>query len=96
MRLCIERPQALNEDFNISTPIATDVLTLAQLVWKKINGSKPFRYVSDQPFPHDVQKRIPSTEKAKRLLDFEAKASLDEILDEVIPWVAEEIRLGGI
>ncbi len=28
----------------------------------------PFRYVCDDPFEHDVQKRVPSVEKAKRVL----------------------------
>jgi nucleoside-diphosphate-sugar epimerase len=96
LRLCIERPEALNEDFNISTPVATDVITLAQAIWRKINGDLPFRHVSDAPFAHDVQKRVPATDKAKRLLGFEATTSLEQILDEVIPWIREEIRLGGI
>jgi hypothetical protein len=32
-----------------------------------INGALPFRYISDAPFAHDVQKRVSATEKAKRL-----------------------------
>ena len=36
-----------------------------------------------------MQKEIPSTEKAKNLLNFEAKTSLSEMLDIVIPWVKE-------
>jgi len=97
IRLCVERPEAINEDFNLSTPVSTSVLELAELIWTKIHkGAKPFRYVSDQPFKYDVQKRVPSVEKAKRLLGFEANASLDQILDEVIPWIAEQAKLGGI
>jgi len=96
IRLCIESEKAINEDFNISTPVSTTVLELAQLIWQKINGEKPFRYVCDEPYKYDVQKRVPSVEKAKRILEFEAKTSLDESLDEVIPWIEEQIRLGGI
>jgi len=97
IRLCVERPESVNEDFNLSTPVSTSVLELAELIWTKIHkGAKPFRYVSDQPFKYDVQKRVPSVEKAKRLLGFEAAASLDQILDEVIPWIAEQAKLGGI
>jgi nucleoside-diphosphate-sugar epimerase len=51
IRLCIEHPAARNEDFNLSTPVATPVLELGQLIWKKINnGTRPFRYVSDNPY----------------------------------------------
>jgi UDP-glucose 4-epimerase len=90
-------PAARNEDFNLSIPTATTVLELAELVWKKIHGAtKPFHYVSDKPYPYDVKRRIPDTTKAKRLLGFEAKTTLSETLDEVIPWIREEIRLGRI
>lgn len=96
IRLCIESEKAINEDFNLSTPISTTVLELAKLIWKKINGDKPFRYVSDPPFKYDVQKRIPSVEKAKRILGFEANTSLSDALDEVIPWIKKQIEIGGI
>jgi nucleoside-diphosphate-sugar epimerase len=96
VRLCIESEKAINENFNLSTPVSTTVLELAQLVWKKINGDKPFRYVSDPPFKYDVQKRVPSIEKAKRLLGFEAKTSLSDALDEIIPWIKTQIGIGGI
>jgi nucleoside-diphosphate-sugar epimerase len=96
-RLCIESERSVNDDFNLSTPVSTTVLELAELVWKKVHGDKkPFRYVSDEPFLYDVQKRVPSVEKAARALGFRAETSLDRILDEVIPWVEKEIKFGGI
>lgn len=96
IRLCIESEKSINEDFNLSTPVSTTVLELAELIWKKINGDRPLNYVSDEPFKYDVQKRIPSVEKAKRVLGFEAKTSLDTALDEIIPWIDEQIKMGGI
>jgi nucleoside-diphosphate-sugar epimerase len=96
IRLCIENEKALNEDFNISTPVSTTVLELAQSIWRKIKGDTPFRYISDKAFEYDVQKRVPSVEKAKRILGFEATTTLEESLDEVIPWIKEQIRTGGI
>jgi UDP-glucose 4-epimerase len=95
IRLCIESEAAINDDFNLSIGTSTSVLELAELIWRKINGDRPFRYVSDTPFKYDVQKRVPSVEKAKRLLGFEAKTSLDNALDEIIPWVGQQIELGG-
>jgi UDP-glucose 4-epimerase len=95
IRVCIESEKALNEDFNISIDVSTNVLELAQAVWKKINGNKPFRYVSDKPFEYDVQKRVPSTEKAKRILGIEPKTTLDQALEEIIPWIKEQIETGG-
>jgi nucleoside-diphosphate-sugar epimerase len=97
IRLCIEKPEAVNQDFNLSTPVSTNVLELAELIWNKIHlGKKPFAYVSDKPFKYDVQKRVPSVEKAARLLGFHADTSLEQILDEVVPWIVEQVRIGGI
>jgi nucleoside-diphosphate-sugar epimerase len=56
----------------------------------------PFHYVSDTPFEHDVAKRIPSVEKAKRVLGFEATTTLEDMLDEVIPWVRNALKEGII
>ena len=93
----MEHPDALNEDFNVSTAESTTVLALAELIWRKIKGPDvPFRFVSDDPFEYDVQKRVPSTEKAKRVLGFEATTSLEEMLDEVIPWIEQALADGTI
>ena len=96
IRLCVENPSSLNEDFNLSTPVSTTVFELAKLIWEKINKDIPFNYVSDTPFRYDVQKRIPSVAKAKHLLGFEAKTELSTALDEIIPWIEEQIKVGGI
>ena len=96
----IFHPAAVNEAFNLSTPTPTTVLELARTIWGKVHGTgpsaKPFRFESDPPYPHDVARRIPETSKAKRVLGFEAKTTLSETLDEVIPWIREEIAQGRI
>jgi UDP-glucose 4-epimerase len=96
IKLGILSPKALNNDFNLSTNEPTTVLDLAKLIWKKIYPQKPFKYISDKPFTYDVQKRVPDTSKAKKYLGFEAKTSLDKILDEVIPWIKEQVSLNLI
>jgi nucleoside-diphosphate-sugar epimerase len=96
IRTCIENEKAVNEDFNLSTPVSTSVLELARMIWDKVKGDQPFRYVCDDPFKYDVQKRVPDVVKAKRVLGFEARTSLSEALDEVIPWIENQIRVGGI
>jgi UDP-glucose 4-epimerase len=97
IRLCLEHSAALNEDFNLSTAVQTKVLELAALVWRKIHGDrKPFRYKSDPPYEYDVQERSPDTSKAARLLGFRATTSLSQVLDEVIPWIKDQIDSGRI
>ncbi len=96
MRLCIERPQATNQDFNLSTPISTTVLELAELIWQKLRPGERFRHVCDPPYPYDVQKRVPDVGKAKRVLGFEAMTPLGEVLDAVIPWIKQQVEYGNI
>jgi nucleoside-diphosphate-sugar epimerase len=93
----IEHPDATNDDFNLSTSESTTVLELAEMIWKKIRGAdEPFRFISDPPFEHDVQRRVPSTDKAKRVLGFEATTTLSDMLDVVIPWVTNAVAEGRI
>ena len=95
--MAMESDTARNEDFNLSTRESTTVLQLADLIWQKIRGdSRPFRYVNDPAFEHDVQRRIPSTDKAEQVLGFKAETSLDTMLDEVIPWIEAAVEDGRI
>jgi UDP-glucose 4-epimerase len=97
IRLAIESEAALNQDFNLSTARSTTVRELAELIWRKVHGKeKPLRLVSDPPYEHDVQMRVPDVRKAREVLGFEATTSLEEVLDEVIPWIRDEIAVGGI
>ncbi len=94
IRLAMEFDGSLNEDFNISTSRSTSVLELANMVWNEVNGGVPFEFVSDRAYEYDVQKRVPSTEKAKKLLGFEAQITLEEGVREVVGWIREQIELG--
>jgi nucleoside-diphosphate-sugar epimerase len=95
--IAMEHPAALNEDFNLSTSASTTVLELANLIWTTVKGPQvPFRWVSDEPFVYDVSRRIPSIEKARKLLGFEATTSLENILKEVVPWIESAIAEGTI
>ena len=89
----MESDDALNEDFNLSTAISTTVLELAECIWHKVHtDGRPFRYVTDSPFQHDVQLRVPDIRKARTVLGFEATTTLDAMLDEVIPWIRTEVE----
>jgi UDP-glucose 4-epimerase len=93
----MEHPAALNEDFNLSTDQATSVTELAEVIWRKVKGpGVPLTLVSDPAYEHDVQRRVPSTVKAERVLGFTATTTLDEMLDEVIPWIKKALAEGAI
>lgn len=93
----LNHPAALNNDFNISTPVGHTVVELAQVIWRKIKGADvPLSIVNDPAFEYDVQKRVPDVTKAKEVLGFSADTTLDDMLDEVIPWIENAISEGNI
>jgi nucleoside-diphosphate-sugar epimerase len=97
IRLAMESPAARNEDFNVSVATSTTVLELARTIWTRIHGpDREFHYVCDPPFEHDVQRRVPDVRKAREVLGFEATTGLDEMLDEVIPWIRTELEAGRL
>jgi UDP-glucose 4-epimerase len=81
----MERPGAAGEDFNLAADRGTTVSELAALIWHKIHGpDSPPRLVFDEPYPGDVQRRVPDTAKARMVLGFTAQTTLEEMVDEVI------------
>ena len=73
------------------------MLELAELIWKKVQGDEPFRYVSDKPYTYDVQRRVPDGREGAagaRLRGDDRRSR--EALDEIIPWIAAQIEIGGI
>jgi UDP-glucose 4-epimerase len=92
----MEHPSAVNEDFNLSTAQSTTVTELAAAIWRHINGERPLALVHDQPFEHDVKRRVPDVDKARRVLGFEAMTTLDDMLDEVVPWIEQAVADGQL
>lgn len=91
----MQHPQAAGEDFNLSTTAGTTIRQLAGLIWAKVMGPDvPLRIEHDTPYRHDVQRRVPATGKARRILGFEASTTLEAMLDEVIGWVTEALAAG--
>jgi nucleoside-diphosphate-sugar epimerase len=74
------------EDFNIGNPEETRIMDLAKMLWKICGRKEPFKLKHLPPFKHDVQRRVPSIEKAKKILKWEPKISLEETLKEYVVW----------
>jgi UDP-glucose 4-epimerase len=83
--LCLERPEAVGQSFNVGNARSTvTIYDLAQRV-KRISGCpgeivfRPLHYA-------DVEIRIPNVEKARELLGFDAAVDLDDGLERTIEW----------
>jgi nucleoside-diphosphate-sugar epimerase len=82
------RPEAVGEDFNIGHPGNTvTVYDLAQKVIQ-LTGSSSSIVFCASPFP-DISIRVPSLEKARRLLGYTPKYDLNSGLKLTIRWHSE-------
>jgi UDP-glucose 4-epimerase len=86
-------PAGLNEDFNITTSEEVTIAELARRVW--LAAGKPADEFELEPleqrFRVDVQRRILSGEKAKRVLGWEPSVSLDDGLQRTAKWMMDEL-----
>ena len=84
----LELDAAAGQSFNIGNPAATiTVLRLAELV-ARIAGVKANVEFVRKDYP-DVETRVPNVDKARELLDFEAKIGLEEGLERTVAWYRE-------
>ena len=83
--LCLERPEAVGQTFNVGNPRSTvTIWDLAQRI-KRLTGC-PGEIVFQPLHYADVELRIPNVEKARELLGFEPRVELDDGLARTIAW----------
>ena len=83
--LCIEDPKAVGESFNIGNARAViTILGLAQTVCIVLDSKSEI--VFDPPLSADIAIRIPSVEKADKVLGFKAKVDLEEGVKTTAEW----------
>jgi nucleoside-diphosphate-sugar epimerase len=86
--LCLERPEAVGQAFNIGNSRSTvTIIDLAQRI-KRLTGC-PGELVFQPLHYADVELRIPNVQKARDLLGFEARVDLDDGLAKTISWYEE-------
>lgn len=78
--------------FNISTGKATTITELAELICEISNSSSEIIKVDSRKWDNSFQ-RYASTEKSKKILDFNAKMQIREGLIKTIKWTKENISL---
>lgn len=88
----ITRQEANGRVLNIGSREEVSILELAHRIQKAsgISGAPKIEFVPYESFTgkkyEDVRRRVPDTSLAKRILDFEAKVSLDDGLKLTIEW----------
>jgi UDP-glucose 4-epimerase len=83
--LCLERPEAVGQSFNIGNDRSiVTIVELAERI-KRLTGC-PGEIVFQPLHYADVEIRSPNVRHARELLGFEAKVDLDEGLERTIAW----------
>lgn len=88
----IECEKANGEIFNLGSTHEISILELAKLINRLIHGDKtpqikfvPYKSFTGKPY-EDVMRRIPDISKARELLGYEWKVSLEDGLKKTIEW----------
>jgi UDP-glucose 4-epimerase len=85
---CIERPEAIGESFNIGNSRAViTILGLAHAICRVLGSTS--RIVHDPPLSADIAIRIPSVDKAEKILGFKAKIDLEEGIRRTADWMSK-------
>jgi UDP-glucose 4-epimerase len=84
-------PEAIGEVINIANEEPVQIIDLAQTVQTAMGFDGPLRakivsYESMGGNYQDVKIRVPSTEKAQRILGFKAQVKLEQGLEKTIAW----------
>lgn len=81
--------RALSEVFNIGSDEETNILTLAEKIIEICGRAGQLKPIHVDPLPADSRRRLPDTNKVRKLLGFEAKVNLIEGLEKTAEWFKE-------
>jgi UDP-glucose 4-epimerase len=89
-------PKGLNEDFNISAARELTVAEIARIVWVAC-GKDPADFALEHlpSFAVDVPRRWPSVEKARKLLDWQARIEIEDGIAATVEWIRERGSIGS-
>jgi UDP-glucose 4-epimerase len=87
---CIENHDAIGESFNIGNARAVvTIYGLAQTVLRVLNSKSKIIY--KPPLSADIELRIPSVEKAERILGFKAQYDLEYGIEQTAKWIEKHL-----
>jgi UDP-glucose 4-epimerase len=86
---CLTSPTAIGESYNIGNPRAViTILSLAQTVCRVLNSKSKIQFAP--PLSADIAIRIPSVDKAKRDLNFQANVDLEDGIKRTADWFTSQ------
>lgn len=90
--LALEKKEAANQDFNIGTEKETKILDLAKMIFELCKTGKKFKVEHVKGFKYDIVRRVPSSQKARKILGWKPLKKLEKELPLIIEWVKNNIN----
>jgi UDP-glucose 4-epimerase len=95
----VDVPAAAGEMINVGSDREIAILDLARLVWRLVRDDEP--RIALVPFAsfgryEDVERRVPDSRKAARLLGHVPAVTLEEGLPRTIAWQREAMKKAGL
>lgn len=87
--MAMESKKAENEDINIGSEKEMKMIDLAELLWRKCKMSNPYKVKYVAGFKYDIKRRIPSSQKARKMLGWKPEKKLERELSAVIEWIQQ-------
>jgi dTDP-L-rhamnose 4-epimerase len=88
--LAMDRPEADHQVFNLGTGIPASVGQVAEMLTQHLTAGKVKPQVLNQYRAGDIRHCYADLTKARQLLGFEPRISLQEGLDDLLAWVKEQ------
>jgi len=85
--MAMESEKAINEDFNLGSEKEMKMIDLAKVIFNLCVPNKEFKVKLVKGFRYDVKRRVPSSQKAKKLLDWEQEVTLKDELPKIVKWI---------
>lgn len=85
--LAMESQKGENEDFNIGSEEEMRMIDLAKLLWRQCKTKKSFKVKYVTGFKYDIKKRVPSSQKARKILGWKPEKKLEQELPVIIEWI---------
>lgn len=79
-----------NQDFNIGSEEEIRMIDLAQKIWQIMEVKKPFKVKFVPSFQYDIKRRVPSSQKAKKIISWQPEVKFEEGLKEVVAWLKDQ------
>jgi dTDP-L-rhamnose 4-epimerase len=91
--LAMDKPEADYQVFNLGTGVPTSVAEVAEMLSRQLTGGRVKSQILNQYRAGDIRHCYADLTKARRLLGFEPKITLEEGMGDLLAWVKEQTAI---